>query len=324
MKTMKKLGIALAAGLMVHVGAHAAYPDKPIRLVVPYAAGGATDGLSRALAEGMSRELGQPVVVDNKPGAGTIVGTQAVATAAKDGYTILMATNGNIVMAPLIYKKLTFDPNQDLRVFAIATEVPSVALVPATMPVNNLREFEAYAKAAPGGVFFAMLGQGNVLYATTKVMESMMGLKMTGVGYKGSAPALNAIMAGEVQLYVDLTSTSVPLVNAGKMKALAVPNNKRLEALPNVPTFAESGYPGFHAVTWLGLAIPTGSPDDRVKVLETAARKVIADPKFREIAVKLGMVMLPDMNPQAITTYLAADRERWATQVKRFDIKVEE
>ena len=324
MKKIEKICIAFALGMVAHFGAQAAYPDKPIKLIVPYAAGGATDGLSRALADGMSRELGQPVVVENKPCAGTIVGTQAVATAAKDGYTILMATNGNIVMAPLIYKKLTFDPGQDLRVFAIATEVPSIALVPNTMPVNNLREFEAYAKATPGGLFFAMLGQGNVLYATTKVMESMMGLKMTGVAYKGSAPALNAIMSGQVQLYVDLTSTSVPLVTGGKMKALAVPNDKRLESLPNVPTFAESGYPGFHAVTWLGLASPTGTPDDRVQVLEAAARKVIADPKFREIGVRLGMVMLPDMNQQAITTYLAADRERWATQVKRFDIKVEE
>lgn len=321
-----RAGVLLAAlaASVLGTAARADFPTGPIKLIVPYAAGGGTDGVARAFAEGMTRELKVPVIVDNRPGAGAVVGTQAAVSAPKDGYTMLMAVNGNMVMSPLLYNNLKFDPAKDLRVFALAVEAPTVAVVNANVPATTMREFEAYAKANQGKLFYATLGQGNVLHITTKVMETMMGVQMTGVPYKGSAPALAAMMGGEVQLYMDLASTSIPLIKSGKLKALAVPNDKRLEALPEVPTFAEAGYPNFHAASWMGLAVPTGTPDAVVRTLQAAAQRTIADARFRDASRSLGMVMLPTMDEKAIADYVTADRARWGELVKRYNIMVEQ
>lgn len=316
--------LAAIVGLATATLAHAAFPERPIRLVVPYAAGGGTDGVSRAFAEGLARELKQPVVVENRPGAGAIIGTQAVASAPRDGYTILLASNGNMVLTPILYKDLRFDARKDLKVFAMVAEAPTVVVTGAAVPANTLREFEAYAKANAGRVFYGLLGQGNALFIATKVMETMMGIQMTGIQYKGSSPALLATMAGEVQVYVDLASTSVPLIKGGKIKALAVPNRARLEALPDVPTFAEAGYPEFHAASWVGFALPSGTPDAVVRTLHAAARKVIADEKFRETAKALGMVMLPEMSESAIGEFMEADYTRWSGLARRFNITIEQ
>lgn len=304
--------------------AQAAFPEGPVKLVVPYAAGGGTDGVARALAAVMTQELGQPVIVENRTGAGAIVGTQSVLGAPADGYTMLIATNGNMVLTPLLHKALKYDARKDFRVLSVMVEAPSVAVVGPAVPATSLREFEAFVKSKPvGSVMYANLGQGNVLNIATKVMESMMGVQMTGVSYKGSSPSLTALIAGEVQLYVDLASTSLPMIRSGRIKALAVPNNKRLEALPEVPTFAEAGYAPFHAVSWLGVAVTRGVPEDRARMLQAAVRKAVADPKFRETARTLGMVLLPDMDETAVSNYLASDWSLWEGLAKRYDIRID-
>jgi len=322
--TFRLREILAIAGLVLASAGHAAFPERPIKLVVPYAAGGGTDGIARAFAEAMGRELKQPMVVENRPGAGAIIGTQAVAGAPKDGYTLLLASNGNMVLTPFLYKDLKFDAKKDLKVFALVAEAPTVVVANPTVPANTLREFESYAKANAGRVFYGLLGQGNVLFIATKVMETMMGIQMTGIQYKGSSPALMGTMSGEVQVYVDLASTSVPLIKAGRLKALAVPNRARLEALPDVPTFSEAGYPEFHAASWIGFALPSGAPDAVILTLQAAARKVLAEGKFRESAKALGLVMLPEMNDKAIADYIEADHVRWSGLARRYNITVEQ
>lgn len=306
------------------LAAHAAYPEGPIKLIVPYAVGGGTDIFSRAFAEGLSRELKQPVVVENKTGAGAIVGTQAAASAPHDGYTLVLAANGNMVMTPILFKNLKYDAKKDFKILTLAAESPLVVLTHPKVPVNNLREFESYAKANTGKVFYGTLGFGNIIYGTTKFVESMMNIQMTPVPYKGSSHALAAIMGEEVQVYIDLASTSIPLVKTGKLKALAVPNNKRLEGLPDVPTFEEAGYPRFHAATFMGWAVGSKTPEPIVKVLQEAARKVVADPKFKETAKTLGFVVLPTMDDKATEDFVEADRKLWADIVKRYNITVEQ
>ena len=234
------LGVAFAAPAL------AAYPDRPIKLVVPYTPGGSTDQFGRAMAEGMSRELKQAVVVENRPGANTMVGTQGVARAQPDGYTILMGSSASMVLNPMLYKKTGYDP-KDFKVILIGIEVPLVVVTNNQVPASNIKDFAAYAKAAGGKLNYSSVGLGNPLQLATEMLKSELGIEMTHVPYNGSAPALGSLLANDTQLMVDVVSTSLPHIKAGKLKALAVTGRSRLEVLPNVPTVAESGYPNFHA-----------------------------------------------------------------------------
>lgn len=302
----------------------AAYPDKPIKLIVPYAPGGITDNLGRALAEGVSRELKQPIVVENKAGASAMIGTGMVANAPADGYTLLMASNGNMTVTPLVMKKLTYNPIKDLRVIAIVGELPTVAVTNLQTPVNDLRGFAAYAKANDGKLNYASLGQGNVLYLTVKKLESEMGIRMTEVPYKGSAPSLTALMANDVQFYVDVLPGALPFIQAGKLKALAVPGDKRIAWLPEVPTLQELGYNKFHAASWLGWAVPVATPPEVVTRLQEAIARFAQDENFRATFTKAGMVMLPPMAPTQVDEYLKADRERWGAIIREHNISIDQ
>ncbi len=313
-----------AAAALLLAGSALAYPDKPIRLIVPYAPGGITDNLARALAEGVGRELKQTIVVDNKAGASAMIGTGMAAAAPADGYTLLMATNGNMTVTPLVMKKLTYNPIQDLRVIAIVGEIPTVAVTNLQTPATDMRSFAAFAKAQDGKVNFASLGRGNVLYLTAKKIETDLGVKMTEVPYKGSAPSLTALMANEVQFYVDvLPGAALPLIQSGKLKALAVPANTRLPSLPDVPTLEEAGYGKFHAVSWLGWAVPAATPPEVVKALQGAIARFARDEAFRASFTKAGVLMLPAMDQAQVDAYLKADRERWGGLIREHNISVD-
>lgn len=199
-----------AGALLLATAALATFPDKPLKLIVPYAPGGITDNLARALADGIGRELKQPIVVDNRAGAGAMVGTGAAARSPADGYTLLMATNGNMTVTPLVTKKLNYDPIRELRVISIVAEVPTVVVTNLQTPISDLRGLAAYGKANEGKLNFASLGQGNVTYLTGKKIESELGIRMTEVPYKGSVPALTALMSNDVQLYVDVLPGRCP------------------------------------------------------------------------------------------------------------------
>jgi len=321
------LAAAAAAAACVFAGgaqsALAAYPDRPIKLVVPYTPGGSTDQFGRAIADGMSRQLGQTVVVENRPGAATMIGTNSVARAPADGYTMLLATNGSMVLNPMLYKKITYDPPRDFKIFSIGAEVPLVVVTNTQVPASNIREFAAYAKASGGKLNYSSVGLGNALQLATEMLKTELGIQVTHVPYNGSAPALSALLANDVQLMVDVVSTSLPHIKAGKLKALAVTGRQRLEVLPNVPTVAESGYPGFQAATWFGLAVPAQTPPDAVARLRAAADHVLKDPKFRSTFSELGLVVQPPRTQAEIDRYLGADRDNWGKVIRANNITLD-
>ena len=314
------LGLALAIG---HAPAtFAAWPERPVKLVVPYTPGGSTDQFGRALAEGMARDLKQPVVVENRPGANTMVGTQSVARAQPDGYTMLMGTSASMVLNPMLYKKTGYDP-KDFKVIAIGIEVPLVVVTNTQVPAANTRDFAAYAKAAGGKLNYSSVGLGNPLQLATEMLKSELGIDMTHVPYNGSAPALSALLANDTQLMVDVVSTSLPHIKAGKLKALAVTSNARLDVLPNVPTVAESGYPGFHAATWFGLAVPALTPPEAVARLQAAAARVLTNPQFRSTFGALGLVVQAPRTQAEIDRYVAADRDNWGKVIRANHISLD-
>ncbi|HBD37488.1 MAG TPA: ABC transporter substrate-binding protein, partial [Cupriavidus sp.] len=213
---------AAALGLATTLSsASAAWPDRPIKLVVPYAPGGSTDQFGRGIAEGVSRELKQPVLVENRPGANTMIGTQSVARAQPDGYTVLLVTSASMVLNPMLYKKPGYEP-QEFKIITVGVEAPLVVVVNNQVPSNNIKEFAAYAKAANGKLNYSSVGLGNSLQLATEMLKTELGIEMTHVPYNGSAPALSALLGNNVQLMVDVVSTSLPHIKAGKLKALAV------------------------------------------------------------------------------------------------------
>jgi len=314
----RRIVLMLAAALGVAVAApatFAAWPERPLKLVVPYTPGGSTDQFGRALAEGMTRGLKQPVVVENRPGANTMVGTQSVARAQPDGYTVLMGTSASMVLNPLLYKKTGYDP-KDFKVILIGIEVPLVVVTNNQVQASNLKDFAAYAKAAGGKLNYSSVGLGNPLQLATEMLKSELGIDMTHVPYNGSAPALSALLANDVQLMVDVVSTSLPHIKAGKLKALAVTGRSRLEVLPNVPTVAESGHPNFHAATWFGLAVPAQTPPEAVAKLQAAASHVLTEAAFRNTFSALGLLVQAPRTQAEIDRYVAADRESWGKVIR--------
>jgi tripartite-type tricarboxylate transporter receptor subunit TctC len=220
--------------------AQQSFPNRPLRLVVPYAPGGTADALARALAEHMRKFLGQPVVVDNKPGANTAIGAQMVATAAADGYSLLLATGSTMVTNPLMYAKLGYDP-RDLTPVGMVAVAPLVVEVHPDVPAKDLAELIRLARAKPGRLNYASTGAGSVIHLASLLLESQAGVQLTHIPFKGSSPALAAVLSGEVEVFLDSIGSSMPLIKAGKLRALAVTTPKRLKVLPNVPTVAESG-----------------------------------------------------------------------------------
>ncbi|CAG2147612.1 Bug family tripartite tricarboxylate transporter substrate binding protein [Cupriavidus plantarum] len=311
-----RIAAAVAAMAATMTLAHAGpFPERPIKLVVPYTPGGSSDQFGRALAEGMSKDLKQTVVVENRPGANTMVGAQSVARAPADGYTMIMASSASMVLNPMLYKRTGYDP-KDFKVFLIGTEVPLVIVTNNQVPASNTRDFASYAKAANGKLNYSSVGLGNPLQLATEMLKAELGIEMTHVPYNGSAPALSALLANDVQLMVDVVSTSLPHIRAGKLKALAVTSRARLEVLPNVPTMAESGYPDFHAATWFGLAVPAQTPPDVVPRLQAAATQVLGDAQFRGTFAALGLVVQPPRTQAEVDRYVAADRETWGKVIR--------
>ncbi|KJK22898.1 ABC transporter substrate-binding protein [Burkholderiaceae bacterium 16] len=313
-------GVAILACAQLAV---AAYPDRPIKLVVPYTPGGSTDQFGRGLADGMSRELKQTVVVENRPGAATMIGTQSVARAPADGYTMVLATNGSMVLNPMLYKKIAYDPPRDFKIFTIGAEAPLVVVTNNQVPATNIREFAAYAKASGGKLNYASVGLGNALQLATEMLKTELGISVTHVPYNGSAPALSALLANDVQLMVDVVSTSLPHIKGGKLRALAVTGRTRLEVLPNVPTVAESGYPNFQAATWFGLAVPAQTPPEAVAKLQAAAAHVLKDPQFRATFSALGLVIQQPRTQAEIDRYIDADREHWGKVIRANNISLD-
>ena len=293
----------------------ASYPAKPVRLVVPFPAGGTTDILARAVAQRLSEAWGRQVIVDNRPGAGGNIGSDLVAKAAPDGYTLLMGTVGTHAINPSLYKNMPYDHVKDFAPVILVAGVPNVLVVNPSLPVHSVPELIAYAKANPGKLNFASSGNGTSIHLSGELFKAMTGVEMTHVPYKGSAPALTDLIGGQVQLMFDNLPSSLPFIKAGKLRALAVTSGARAAALPDLPTLAESGLPGFEASSWFGVLAPAGTPRDIVAKLNGAIAGWLASPEAKEKLLAQGAIAAGG-TPEDFARHIGAETSKWAKVVK--------
>jgi tripartite-type tricarboxylate transporter receptor subunit TctC len=299
------------------------YPSRPIKLVVPYAAGGPTDVLGRMIGEYLGRDLKQVVVVENKAGAQGAIGAETVARADPDGYTLLFTAASLFVLNPVLYKKLSYDPVKDFRMLALVTELPVVMEVHPSVPATSVAEFVAYAKQNPGKLNFGSAGVGSTIHLAGEMFKQMAGVDLVHIPYKGAGPALSDLLAGNVQLMFDTLGTAIPPVKAGMLRPLGVSSAKRIEELPDVPTIAESGYPDYLVSVWYGIAAPSKLPDEVADRLRASLDRALNDEAFRASLAKVGF---PPMRPQsqaAIDKFVADDRARWTAVAKSLNISLD-
>lgn len=321
------LPLAAAAAAMRAVDAPAqlpAYPARPVRMVVPFAAGGATDIIARALAERLASGLGQPFVVENKGGASGIVGTEAVARAPADGYTLLMTGNGPHAVNPGLFNRLTYDPLKDFAPVSLTAVLPLVLNVHPSVPARDLARFIAWAKAEPGRHGYASPGIGTPPHLTMELLKSRVGVDLVHVPYKGSAPALADLVAGQVPVMFDNVLASYQHIRSGRIAALAVGTRERLPQLPDVPTFVESGLAGFEAYTWTALVAPAGTPGAVIERLVSETAKALADPAMAERLAAQGAIPRSS-TPAELAAFTGQEIAKWsgvmrAAGVARIDL----
>jgi tripartite-type tricarboxylate transporter receptor subunit TctC len=287
------------------------YPAKPVRIVVPYAAGGGTDALARYLAQGLERRLGQPFIIENRPGQGTATGGAYVARAAPDGYTLLAATSSTLAFNPSVYKKLPYDPLVDFSPISLVAAVPFVLVVHPSLPVGSVSDLIKLAKARPGELSYASGGMGAPHHIYMELFKSMTGTDIRHIPYRGGGPALGDVVAGHVPIMFGDVGPVTGLVREGRVKALGVTVGKRVETLPDVPTLLEAGLPGYEANSWQSLVAPANVPLPIVAALNTALTAFLAEPATRSHFLQLGMQPLSS-TPQEFASYLRAEIAKWA------------
>jgi len=289
------------------------YPTRAVRLIVGFPAGGPTDIVARIVAQSLSERLGQQIIVENRPGAGSNIATQAVISSPPDGYTLLLVSPPHAVNATL-YKKLPYNFLEDIVPVAGLADGPNVMEVHPSVPARTVAEFIAYAKANPGKISFASAGNGTTIHLSGELFMAMTGIKMLHVPYRGSAPALTDMISGQVQVMFDNVLSSLPHLQSGALRPLAVTSRRRSEALPDVPTVAET-VPGYETGTWWGVGVPKGTPAEIVEKLNREINAVLADPKVKTRFAELGSAPLI-LTPSAFGAFLAAETEKWAKAVK--------
>ena len=319
---LRALG-ALALACAVSASAQAPYPNHPVRIVVPFPAGGTTDILARETAQKLTQSLGQPFVVENRPGAGGNIGADLVAKSAPDGYTMLMGTVGTHAINPSLYEKMPYDHVKDFVPVVLVAGVPNVLVVNPSLPVKTVQELIAYAKANPGKLNFASSGSGTSIHLSGELFKTMTGVSMQHVPYKGSSPALADLVGGQVQLMFDNLPSSLALIKAGKLRAIAVTSLTRSTALPDVPTIAESGLPGFEASSWFGLLAPAGTPRDVVTKVNGEVAKWLATPEAKEKLAAQGAIVATGLAPEDFVRHIASETAKWQKVVKESGAKVE-
>jgi len=320
---MRKLIAALflcAAGLS-HAQSNSVYPAKPIHLIVPFPPGGGNDTVARAIAQQISPELGQPVVIDNKPGAGGAVGAELAAKSAPDGYTLFLAGVGSHVVNPNVHK-VPYDPVKDFAPITLIASAPSVLVVNPKVPAQNIAEFTAYARANPGKLNYASNGAGSAAQLAAAMYETMAGVKMVHVPYKGIAPALTDLLGGEVQLMFGTVVALVPHIQAGKLRALAVTGKKRSALLPDVPTLRESGLPEYEAGSWYGIEAPAGTPRPIIEQLNAVIVKALRQPDVAKRLATEGAEVIGS-TPEEFGAHIKAEVERVGRIVRAAGIKAE-
>ena len=320
---MKKIAVFLTLLAGCWLGLHAQdYPVKPIRLLVPFAPGGGNDTVARAIAQQLTVALGQPVVVDNKAGAGGVVGADLAAKAAPDGYTLFLGGVGSLAVNPHVMAKLPYDPFKDFAPIVLLASAPSVVAVNTSQPFKTIQDMTAYAKANPNKLNYASNGNGSSAHVATVLYETMAGVDMAHIPYKGLAPAMTDLLSGQVQLMFSSMVAIVPQIKAGKLRALAVTGAKRSPLLPDVPTLAESGLTGYEAGSWYGLLAPAGTSPDIIRRINLESVKALRQMAVRETLVSEGAEVAGG-TPDDFARHIRVEYNRIGKMLKDGRLKME-
>ena len=313
------LRFALVMSICISAWAQDDYPNRPVRIIVPFAPGGSTDVVARILADKLGTEMKQGFIVENKPGAGGNIGADAVAKATPDGYTLLMGTTGVLAINKYLYKEMSFDPERDLAPVSYTSLITNILVVNPQVPVKSVAELVALARAKPGALTFASSGAGSSTHLSAELFKSMAGVDILHVPYKGSSQALTDVMGGQVTMLFDNAPSSIPFIEQGKLRAVAVTSTKRLPNLPDVPTLDESGVKGYESLSWSGIMAPAGTPRRLIDKLNAAIEKILRDPDVKQRFASLGVEAVGGP-PEAFSRHIRAESEKWARVVKTANI----
>jgi tripartite-type tricarboxylate transporter receptor subunit TctC len=327
MNMLARIAVAIAAlSLMLLAGAAAQdYPSKPLTMIIPFAAGGPTDVLGRVMAQRMSEILGQQVIVENVGGAGGMTGSKRVADAKPDGYTFVLGTVGTHAQGQSLYKKPLYDAVADFTPVALIAEVPIVLITRKDLPVNNLAEFIAYAKANQARMQYGSAGAGSATHLGCVLLNHIIGVDITHVPYRGTGPAMQDLQGGRIDYLCEIVSTAKPQIDGGTVKAIAIMTKERSKALPNVPTALEQGTPNLEAYTWNAIFLPKGAPPEVLKKLNEATTGAMDTPNVRERLEGLGAVIVSEQRatPQYLAQFVKSEIEKWAAPIKASGVTVE-
>jgi tripartite-type tricarboxylate transporter receptor subunit TctC len=318
---MKLVSKILLAAVFLAGNAHAAWPDKPIKLVVPYSPGGAADALARTVATELGQRLKQTVIVENRPGAGGTIGAQSVAAAPADGYTFLYDAT-SFAVNPSLYPKLPFDYAKDFQPVSMVARIPTLLVVPASSPFKNIADLVQYAKANPAKLSYASAGNGGAAHLSGELFKQGFKVSIVHIPYRGGAPALTDVAGGQVDMMFSAVTASGPMVKGGRLRVLATAFDRRVDSMPEVPTVSESGLKGFSAYEWNAIFAPTGTPAEAVKRMETEMRDVLATPAMRERLAVLGALPAAG-GAKELGEFVRAESAKWASVIKTSQIKVD-
>jgi tripartite-type tricarboxylate transporter receptor subunit TctC len=317
---MKKAFLVLLAALLPALAFAQAYPSKPVRIIVPFPPGGPADIFGRGLAQGMSAELGQPVLIENVSGVGGVLGVDRVAKSPPDGYTLALNSASTVSIAPFSLSKMPYDVKKDFALITVVVRVPEVLVVHPSLPVDSLSAFISYAKANPGKVNFGSAGGGSITHLAGELLKAEAKIEIVHVPYKGAAPAVSDLLGGQVQMGIFDVPILLPHIRSGKLKALAVTSAKRTSSLPDVPTTVEAEYPNVTSDNWYGLLAPAATPSEVLKKIHAAAVAALRSPALVEQYAKVSGVASPG-TPQDYAAFLAAEQAKWSKVVQAIGFK---
>ena len=324
------VGLILSAVLALYVFTTAAlaqsssnYPSRPVRMIVPYQPAGVNDIVARIVAQKLTEKWGRTVLIENRSGAAGNIGTELVAKAAPDGYTMLFGSTSNLSMNVSLFEKLAFDPVRDFAPVGLVVTSPQVILVRPALGVNTLLELVALAKSKPGALNYSTYGNGSLAHLSIELLQSAAGINMVQVPYNGGGPAMTAVMAGEVQLTIVPISVSLAQIKAGTVRALAVLSDKRFSGLPDVPTTAEAGVPGIEADSWVALVAPAGTPPAIVQKVSKDMASILTTPEMKKLLEERGMVPVGS-SPEQLGAFIKREIERWGKIIKATGVRAEQ
>ncbi len=320
---MRRLALFLLALAWTTPALAQGFPERPLRLVIPYTPGGTNDIVGRLVTDGMAQRLGQPFVIENRGGAGGMLGSEVVAKSPPDGYTILLGSSGSLTITSLVHARVPYDVTTAFAPIGLMAQGPNVIVVHPGLPVRNLRELQELAKSGRMPLTYASPGVGSTGHAAGALILQALGVEMEHVPYRGTSPAMTDVMAGRVHVFTNALAPMLPNVNDGRLRAIAIAGPRRTPAMPDLPTTGEQGFPEIIAATWYGLFAPAGTPADRIARLHAALNATLADPEVQRRLLEGGVEVEASESPEAFGRFFAEDRERWAPVVRRAGMRSE-